>query len=475
MNISDEIQSLFDAYAKIQNTCEELGIYQEPPDAEGRTTTLIVTDECNLRCTYCYLTDKKSNIMSWEVAKEFIDYKFESKMYLKDIPIEEQTQFDHSQIWDFIGGEPFLEYELVFKSMDYITEKTMQLPLTHPWKRGFTCKVCEKPHWTAGYRFSFSTNGTLLTNPELRKNLEKYEKVTSLGVTIDGPKEMHDSCRVYADSNKGSFDSIMESFEWYKKHFPASAAATKSTISHENIQYIDTVTKFFWEELGVNYISMNCVFENVWWKGDQLRLFDKICDVADYLLIDERWKRMGIRWFSPMFGQKDVSDTKWCGAGTCMDACGWDGTLYPCLRFKSLDNYPAYSCGHGKNFIPERITMLDVDNCHSEPDLQKNVTGVDCASCPISAGCASCQAYSYDVYGRADVKAIFICPMHKANVFANLYFMGNLIGWLKPQDRDWLLMLLDDYTANDYFGFDENGVPIPFDYPHLKQQQQNGG
>ena len=61
--------------------------------------------------------------------------------------------------------------------------------------------------------------------------------------------------------------------------------------------------------------------------------------------------------------------------------------------------------------------------------------------------------------------------MHKANVFANIYMIGQIIGWLKPSDRDYLLLLLDDYTSNDYFGFDENGSAIPmFTYKEKDNQ-----
>lgn len=457
----DNILNFLESYSKIQGVIS--GFTEMPKQAEGKTSTFIVTDECNLRCTYCYLTDKKPNRLSWEDAKKFIDLTFNDNLHLADIPKEERSAFEHAKIWDFVGGEPFLEPDLVFKIMDYIIKKTKTLPNNHPWKDGIWCKECKNRHKNSGYRFSFSTNGTLLSDLAIRKKLEKYKDLVSLAITIDGPKDMHDWCRVYTDGS-GSFDDTMENWEWYKKTFPLNASTTKSTISHENIEYIGDIAKFFWEDLGMEYVFMNCVYENVWHKGDQLRLFDKICDLADYLLDGEKWKKIGIRWFSTDLGHKDLSDQKWCGAGTGMDAVGYDGGIYPCLRFKSLESKDPFKIGDvysGKD--KEKVSReLDVGNYHYSV-VQKEVTGVDCSTCPISSGCSSCQAFSYDVYGRPDVKAIYICPMHKAVVFANMYLMGNILGFLSKDDRDTIMLMLDEYTKDDYFAFDEEGnkQPLP--------------
>lgn len=68
-------------------------------EAKAQNLTFIVTEDCNLRCKYCYVTHKSSNArMTFETAKKFIDYIFKIKR-------NEQ----HAVILDFIGGEPFFE------------------------------------------------------------------------------------------------------------------------------------------------------------------------------------------------------------------------------------------------------------------------------------------------------------------------------------------------------------------------------
>lgn len=45
-----------------------------------KSITFQVTEDCNLRCTYCYQTIKKKNRMSFETAKEFIDMILEDHL-----------------------------------------------------------------------------------------------------------------------------------------------------------------------------------------------------------------------------------------------------------------------------------------------------------------------------------------------------------------------------------------------------------
>ena len=65
----------------------------------AQSITFIVTEDCNLRCKYCYITHKSSNKkMSFEVAKKFIDYI-----------LSENIKYQDAVTLDFIGGEPLLE------------------------------------------------------------------------------------------------------------------------------------------------------------------------------------------------------------------------------------------------------------------------------------------------------------------------------------------------------------------------------
>ena len=98
----------------------------------AKNITFIVTKDCQLACKYCYLVGKNvKERMSWETAKQFVDYVLGHEEYFPE----------ESVVWDFIGGEPFLEIELIDRICDYL--KTRMFELDH--------------HWFDSYRFSFST------------------------------------------------------------------------------------------------------------------------------------------------------------------------------------------------------------------------------------------------------------------------------------------------------------------------------
>lgn len=114
----------------------------------AKEITFIVTKDCQLACKYCYLVGKNTKErMSWEVAKQAIDYILRHENDFKE----------ESVIWDFIGGEPFLEIDLIDKICDYL--KTEMFRLNH--------------HWFDSYRFSFSTNGINYDSEKVQRFIKK--------------------------------------------------------------------------------------------------------------------------------------------------------------------------------------------------------------------------------------------------------------------------------------------------------------
>ena len=87
-----------------------------------KSITFIVTKDCQLACKYCYLVGKNTNErMTLDIATKAIDY----------ILINDKLFDNEGVIWDFIGGEPFLEIDLIDSICDYI--KTRMFELNHKW------------------------------------------------------------------------------------------------------------------------------------------------------------------------------------------------------------------------------------------------------------------------------------------------------------------------------------------------------
>lgn len=132
----------------------------------AKSITFIVTKDCQLACKYCYLVGKNSKErMPWNVAKQAIDYILD----------HEEDMKEESVVWDFIGGEPFIEIELIDKICDYL--KTEMFRRNH--------------HWFNSYRFSFSTNGINYHTEKVQNFILKNREHLSIGITIDGTEKKH--------------------------------------------------------------------------------------------------------------------------------------------------------------------------------------------------------------------------------------------------------------------------------------------
>lgn len=115
---------------------------------------LRVTNDCNLRCSYCYVCggDSQKN-MSWDIARQAVDYALTRSKFLKI---------------QFTGGEPLLNFPLVKKVIDY----TKKFPVS----------------------FQVQTNGTLI-NMAVAKELKALR--VALGVSLDGPPAVNDLLRPF--------------------------------------------------------------------------------------------------------------------------------------------------------------------------------------------------------------------------------------------------------------------------------------
>ena len=188
---------------------------QKKPWLDGvvKNITFIVTKDCQLACKYCYLVGKnEKERMPFEVAKSAIDYILDCK--------NDPNFAYESVVWDFIGGEPFLEIDLIDQICDYIKMELFR----------------REHHWFDSYRFSFSTNGINYDSEKVQNFIEKNREHLSIGITIDGTRRKHDLNRVYKHTGKGSYDDVVRNISLWQKQFPGDG--TKVTISSADIPTI---------------------------------------------------------------------------------------------------------------------------------------------------------------------------------------------------------------------------------------------
>lgn len=375
----------------------------------AKSITFIVTKDCQLACKYCYLVGKNDNErMSWNVAKEAIDYI-----------LEYESEFrEESVIWDFIGGEPFLEIDLIDKICDYI--KTEMFRRNH--------------HWFNSYRFSFSTNGINYDSEKVQHFIEKNRNHLSIGITIDGTRRKHDLNRIWKGNGpeRGSYDDVVRNIPLWLKQFPDGG--TKVTISSADIPYIkESVLHLY--SLGIHEVNINCVFEDVWKEGDDIRFEEQLLSLADTIIDKEYYSDYTCSFFSEHIGKpmdRELENENWCGAGRMLsiDAAG---NFYPCTRFAqySLRSKKALVIGNVHDGIDKNKLrpFLTLDRC-----TQSNQ---ECLDCEVSSGCAWCQGENYDAAETSTIyqRSTAICKMHKARVRANNYYWNKLFRKLEMEGK----------------------------------------
>lgn len=362
-------------------------------DGRARNITFSITEDCNLACKYCYMTGKNNfKKMSFEIAKKAVDYILNDREFFKG----------ESIIWEFIGGEPFLEIDLIDKVSDYI--KQQMFLLDHPWFNS--------------YRFSFSTNGLLYDSPKVQKYIEKNKRHVSIGISVDGNKLKHDMQRVFPDGS-GSYDEVVKKVPLWLEQFPE--AQSKATFAHDDLPYIKDSVISLWN-LGIKSVAANVVFEDVWHKGDDEIFESQLRELADYILDNKLWEDYSVRFFDPNIGfplTEELKNSNFCGAGK-MTAISTDGKIYPCVRFVdfTLNNKKGLSIGHVDTGInTNKLRPFSVLSLKSQSPNE-------CVECDVATGCAWCTGFNYDAADTDTVyqRATFQCKMHKANVRANKYF-----------------------------------------------------
>ena len=367
-----------------------------------------------MACTYCYQGNKGHRMMSKEVAKKAVDILFD--MYEKDEGtfINKQTE---AIILDFIGGEPLMNIDVI----DYICTYFLERCITenHPW----TYK------WIA----SITSNGALYFDEKVQNFLDKFRGFVSFSITLDGPKEIHDACRVY-HNGRGNFDDAYAALKHFNSNYFENLG-TKVTIAPENLKDINKIVKFFVNE-GMHVIHANCVYEAEWNEDHAKLFYFELKKMADYLL--ELNDYTYVTLFDDFIGRPmdENENSNYCGGNGKMLAFDPEGIAYPCLRYM-----PSSLCTDQPPIVIGSIDGLWVteEEKNAQACLEcitrRSQSTDECYYCPVASGCAWCSAWNYQKFGTANKRCTNICIMHKARVLANVYYWNKLHRLYNSKDR----------------------------------------
>ncbi len=136
------------------------------------------TQDCNLKCWYCYETHVPGSKMTKEVLER-------TKSYISKLC---QSSKAKTLRMTFFGGEPFLYYKDIVKPL-----------LRHTYESCLKSKKAFVPF--------FVTNASLL-NKKTIDEIMPFNPVFQ--ITLDGWKNKHDSVRKWKSNGLGTYDHIIE-------------------------------------------------------------------------------------------------------------------------------------------------------------------------------------------------------------------------------------------------------------------------
>lgn len=375
-----------------------------PEEKENvKNITLQITENCNLSCSYCYQINKSNKKMSFETGKTIIDTWFKMSKEPNNPIINNKTK---GFVIEFIGGEPFLEIDLIEQLCDYYINKCLE----------------EHSDWIKYTKFSITSNGVLYNTEKVQSFLKKFNNWISLNISVDGPKDIHDSCRCFSDG-QGSFDIANQADKKLMQDFPSLGAYTKATISPDNLIDIQRIIKFFIDE-NKKSILINPIYEHPWTIQEAQNYYYQLKKTADYLLNLNKIIYVSL-FDSDFFCPTNAEDIEnWCGGNGKMLAYNTEGVAFPCLRFmeSSLGEQIQPIIIGDKNKLLSNKEQCDNFNLLSSLN-RRTKSDDECFYCPISKGCSDCEAWNYQsANGILGIKSKNICWMHRAASLANVYF-----------------------------------------------------
>lgn len=366
-----------------------------------RRVVFIVTQECQLRCNYCYLVGKNNRgKMTWETAKQIADF-------LMSLPVVE-----NEVIFDFIGGEPLLEIELMTKISDYLVKRMKEID--HPWLNN--------------YSFRFTTNGLNYFSHKVQEYIVKYKDRLSVQISIDGTKRKHDLNRKFSNG-EGSYDQLLPNVKLWLEQF-GNKATSFTVISHEDLPYLSE-SLIHQIELGIKKIGASLVVEDIWKNGDDAIFEKELMKVADYIIENRLWNSFTLSLFTKELGSKEKEDHIF-PCGNPMYVFDSKGKIYTCVRFV---DFSLRDKAH--RVIGNVYTGIDYNKIRPFLSFsRKSCYPSKCLECNVSTGCRWCPAENYDSSNTGTIfqRTTTVCQLHKANVRIKNYFW-NRINYIEENER----------------------------------------
>ena len=353
----------------------------EPPPAHFPLQSLVLnlTNQCNLSCQYCYefgedkiaTPEGKPKFMQWETAQAAVDYFFRDSAGRRALHIT------------FFGGETLMNFPLLKRVVEYAR-----------------AKAAEEGRYID---FSLTTNATLLTPEIIGFLAENHVGVT---VSIDGPKEMNDALRVFANG-RGSYDFLAPKVKQLLAEHKTRPIAARVTLTAQ-VSDVKKIFRHLTEEMGFQEVG----FAPVTTSSNRLYSIgpsglDRVLEQFRELAWEYRdWALAGHH--HPFSNVSDtiselhhgISKSHPCGAGLGLVGVGPSGDIAPCHRFVDSDQHALGNVATGID-KEKQSEFLARGHIHAKYDCH------ECWARPVCAG--GCHHEAFVRYGDTGHPNLHYC------------------------------------------------------------------
>lgn len=366
------------------------------PDTQRKNNKLSlfilhITNECNLRCKYCFADSEK--ITKKSKALNIKDIENIIKI-IKNTP---KNLLDDSFAIEFNSGEILCNKKILLEGIRLIKsyfaddERYVSIPI--------------------------QTNGTIYSST-VSKILKNYH--LGLSVSYDGPQEIHDRNRVFCN-NIGSHDIVLKTMKKYSDDgiiVGALATATNpddiSSVYNDFLQISDIICGFKINPVYICGRKQNFQDKDNFYReiaNEYIKCFDKFIheDMNKYAFLDP-FSDMSLYLKSILYYENSfMCRTFPCGAGKNQLTFAFDGNIYPCQEFLGNKDFVIDKISNLDNLsgIPEKINQMPLSN-RKLPN--------ECKECAFLNFCGNaCVAHCYNANNDINskipeceyVKAIF--------------------------------------------------------------------
>ena len=335
---------------------------------------LCLTEQCNLRCSYCYYKDTQSarhNVMDDKTLEQAIRVGLERSLFFK------QTYLNIT----FFGGEPLLRKDAIFKGVNIA--------------KAFLAEAMDKGEAPSNFKLNFAvnTNGTLFDDSFFDFCEREHFRIY---LSLDGPEHHHDIAR-RTINNDGSFKDI-------EKHIPRfvkQGAVALSTVTRAHIETLADSVKWLHEQ-GFKSLTTSVDFDGKWTGED----FDRLA--LQYQKMALYWKECrekGDKMFLGTIQDKIklyLANLRYrqysCHVYNGAIGVATNGNMFPCTRFITSNENPPYLQGNV-------FTGFDEGACKQIRQFLDN-DKKECEGCDIRYRCCAHECACTSFYSTGSIEGV---------------------------------------------------------------------